>query len=302
MQDIHMTTNQIPWQESWEKTFQEEKKIICSALESAGLKAVVHHVGSTSVKDMSSKPIIDILLCPQGGTPLEAYLPILKQIGYENLGECGRRGRYFLSKGTEENKTFYLHLCHEYHQVAQDQLLFQQIERDNTGIQSDYSRLKTLLAEIYPNDRNTYSDVKGWYIHSVLSAYCLGASNALDKYIQELNAEEDKRIKYWIYEFDMSEEKKMEIDAVCTACELTLDEFMEAAVENAIQRAKIDPDNLRKDIEESEKDSEIRLIRYYPVYKGETEAQARKRTLLEEAEEAEEAEEQPKEQPKEQAL
>ena len=124
-----------------------------------------------------------------------------------------------------------------------------------------------------------------------ISAYCLGASDALDKYIQELNAEEDKRIKYWIYEFDMSEEKKMEIDAVCTACELTLDEFMEAAVENAIQRAKIDPDNLRKDIEESEKDSEIKLVRYYPVYKGETEAQARKRTLLEEAEEAGEVKE-----------
>ena len=291
MNDIHMTTNQIPWQESWEKTFQEEKKIICSAIESAGLKAVVHHVGSTSVKDMSSKPIIDILLCPQAGTPLEAYLTILKQIGYVNLGECGRHGRYFLSKGAEENKTFYLHLCHEYHQVAQDQLLFQQIERDHTGIQFDYTRLKTVLAEIYPNDRNTYSDVKGWYIHSVLSAYCLGASNALDKYIQELNAEEDKRIKYWIYEFDMSDEKQMEIEAVCTACELTFSEFVETALEDAIQRAKIDPDNLRKDIEESAQDSEIKLVRYYPVYKGETEAQALKRTLLQEAEEAEEAEE-----------
>ena len=281
MNDIHRTTKVIPWQESWEETFRQEKEIIITAIEPAGLKATIYHVGSTSIKCMDSKPIIDILMCPQDKTPLEAFLPMLEKAGYMNLGECGRPGRYFLSKGTEENQTFYLHLCYEDHQAAKDQLLFQKIERNDPGVSEDYIRLKYLLAEEYPDDRDSYRHIKGWYIHSVLEAYRLGEKDALN----ELNKEDDNRIKYWIYEFDMPEEKKKEIKEFCALHELTIDEFAEAAAKHFIEREKSDPEGLRKDIEEMEKDSEICLIRCYPVYKGETEAQALKRTLAEEAEE-----------------
>ena len=281
MNDIHRTTKVIPWQESWEETFRQEKENIIAAIESAGLKAAIYHIGSTSIKGMDSKPIIDILLCPQDKTALEAFLPMLEKAEYMNLGECGRPGRYFLSKGTEENKTFYLHLCYADHQAAKDQLLFQKIERSDPGVSEDYIRLKYLLAEEYPDYRDSYRRVKGWYIHSVLEAYRLGEKDALN----ELNKEDDNRIKYWIYEFDMPEEKKKEIKEFCALHELTIDEFAEAAAKHFIEREKSDPEGLRKDIEEMEKDSEIRLIRCYPVYKGETEAQALKRTLAEEAEE-----------------
>ena len=279
MNDIHRTVKVIPWQESWEETFRQEKENLITAIESAGLRADVYHVGSTSLKGMDSKPIIDILVCPAEDFSLEAYLPVLEKVGYENLGECGRDGRYFFSKGTEENKAFYLHLCYEDHEVAQDQLLFQNIERNDPGVSEDYIRLKYLLAHEYPDDRDSYRHVKGWYIHSVLEAYRLGEKDALN----EQNTEDDDRIKYWIYEFDMPEEKKKEIEEFCTLHELTIDEFAEAAVRHFIDREKSDPEGLRKDMEEMEKDSEIRLIRCYPVYKGETEAQALKRTLAEEA-------------------
>ena len=285
MNDIHTTTKIIPWQESWEETFKQERENVIAAIESAGLKATVYHVGSTSIKGMDSKPIIDILVCPEKDTLLKSYLPVLEKAGYMNLGECGRPGRYFLSKGTEENLTFYLHLCYENHPVAKDQLLFQKIERNDPGVSEDYIRLKYLLAHEYPDDRDSYRHVKGWYIHSVLEAYRLGEKDTLEKYINELNTEDDDRIKYWIYELDMPEEKKKEIEEFCTLHELTIDEFAEAAVRHFIDREKSDPEGLRKDMEEMEKDSEIRLIRCYPVYKGETEAQALKRTLAEEARE-----------------
>jgi len=59
-----------------------------------------------------------------------------------------------MSAGSE-NDAFYVHLCHEGNQVAQDQLLFQKIERTNPVICSKYARLKTLLWDLFPDDRAT---------------------------------------------------------------------------------------------------------------------------------------------------
>ena len=98
---------------------------------------------------------------------------------------------------------------------------------------------------------------------------------------------EDENIKYWIYEFSMPWEKKLEFDRACAMCEMTPDEFLEAAVTDVLGRAKTDPEGLkrdRKEIEEHpEQELQMHLVRYYPVFKGETEAQALKRKLAEEA-------------------
>lgn len=98
---------------------------------------------------------------------------------------------------------------------------------------------------------------------------------------------EDENIKYWIYEFSMPWEKKLEFDRACAMCEMTPDEFLEEAVTDALRRAGTDPEGLkrdRKEIEEHPKSGlQIHLVRYYPVFKGETEAQALKRKLAEEA-------------------
>lgn len=282
---VHRLTQMVPWQESWELIFQEEKRLIADAMTAAGLNGNIYHTGSTSVKDMISKPIIDILLCPEKTAALDAFIPVLEQIGYTNLGECGRPGRFFLSKGNEENHTFYLHLCHEDHQVAIDQKLFQFIERNDPSVFYSYMRLKKALSVVFPLDRDEYRSVKGMYIDGVLNAYRLGERTLADKIMAEIGDEDDSRIKYWIYEFEMSEKARQEFDAVCALHELTPDEFMETALLDAIHRAKTDPEGYRKSCMEAQQAAgdDIRLVRYYPVYKGETEAQAYRRKLAEEA-------------------
>ena len=151
--------------------FAQEKERIAEAIDRAGLSGEVLHVGSTSIEGMCSKPIIDILLCPDHKIPLETFLPVLEGCGYIDLGECGRPGRYFLVSGDKPNETFYVHLCYKDHQVAQDQLLFQQIERSNKVVASNYVELKLRLAEAFPEDRNMYRMLKGLYIESILDVW-----------------------------------------------------------------------------------------------------------------------------------
>lgn len=120
MDSFHDKVTLVPWQESWATIFDEECKRIEAALSADAIAAKVYHVGSTSVQGMISKPVIDILVCPHELFSPEETAAALEKIGYSNLGECGRPGRYFMSKGDTPNEAFYLHLCYEDHQVAKD--------------------------------------------------------------------------------------------------------------------------------------------------------------------------------------
>lgn len=97
---------------------------------------------------------------------------------------------------------------------------------------------------------------------------------------------EDENIKYWIYEFETTQEKKQELERAAAKCCMTPDEFFEAAVENGLREADADPNRYvkgRKErVQQTEHDKGIRLVRFYPVFRDETEAQALKRKLAEE--------------------
>lgn len=169
--NIHNDVWLEPWDPEWPHEFHLEKQCIIGALIDDGESVSVWHVGSTSIEGMPAKPIIDILVCPDKSVPLESYIPKLERIGYRNLGECGRPGRYFLSSGDKPGKTFYLHLCYEDNPVAQDQLLFQRLLRDSELLRARYRYTKHLLEGVYPEDRDMYRMIKGILIEGVLAGY-----------------------------------------------------------------------------------------------------------------------------------
>lgn len=169
--DIHNDVWLEPWNPEWPHEFHLEKECIIGALVANDHTAYVRHVGSTSIEGMPAKPIIDILVCPEKDIPLEDCIPDLERIGYRNLGECGRAGRYFLSGGDEPGKTFYVHLCYEDNPVAQDQLLFQRLLRDSELLRSRYRYTKHMLEGIFPEERDMYRAVKGFFIMGVLAGY-----------------------------------------------------------------------------------------------------------------------------------
>ena len=261
--NIHDLVKLIPWSEEWAEIFLQEKERIVSALTVNGQEAEIFHVGSTSVRDMISKPIIDILICLKSEP--EECIAALEGIGYRNLGECDRKGRYFLSYGNEENHTFYAHLCRRDHPVAEDQLLFQKLERTDPTVFDNYRILKAELACMYPDNRYMYRYIKGLYIEGVLSAY----RKALP---------EDDGINYWIIELEMPQEAAEKLQRILDENEMTLDEFAEAGLQYVLDH----PEEVKRWAKDNTTDNSIRILREYPVYKGETRARARKRKLAEE--------------------
>ncbi len=95
----------------------------------------------------------------------------------------------------------------------------------------------------------------------------------------------DSNIKYWIYEFEMSDETAEMINELCSQLRLTRDELFEEALKYSIRQAEEDSVGFKQKFIELEQgnDIDIKQIRSYPVYKGETERQALARKLQEEA-------------------
>jgi len=168
---IHDDVWLAPWDPEWTHEFHMEKQCIVGSMMAEEHSAFVRHVGSTAIEGMPAKPIIDILVCPDRDVSLEDCIPDLERIGYRNLGECGRPGRYFLSSGEEPGKTFYLHLCYEDNPVAQDQLLFLEIMKESESLRAKYRYTKHLLECEYPDNREMYREMKGLFISGVLGGY-----------------------------------------------------------------------------------------------------------------------------------
>ena len=172
--DIHNDVWLEEWTPEWSRAFHIEKQRITDTMIANGHHGCVRHVGSTAIEGMPAKPIIDILVCPDKAIPLEDCIPDLEHIGYRNLGECGRAGRYFLSISNGPGKTFYLHLCYDDNSVAQDQILFQKILKESELLRARYRYTKHMLEGVFSEERHMYRMVKGFFIDGVLAGYRLG--------------------------------------------------------------------------------------------------------------------------------
>lgn len=88
----------------------------------------------------------------------------------------------------------------------------------------------------------------------------------------------EKAIQYWVFEFQFSEEKKKALDGLTAKYQMTYDEFFNAAIIRLIEH----PEEFATLGALRELDGEeIKLIREYPVFEGETEEEARNRAIRE---------------------
>lgn len=96
-----------------------------------------------------------------------------------------------------------------------------------------------------------------------------------------MSTDQEREIDYWIYEFQMPDEEKKRLLDMAASLGMTSDEFIQTSFRYAMDH----PD-------ESEKEAKLQqirqanalgicLVRMYPVYQGETEAQAYRRAVRE---------------------
>jgi len=153
-----------PHDSSWAQQFAATKEELLS-IHSDNASAV-YHVGSTAVKGIAAKPILDVALVVRDIQALN--IAGMERAGYEFCGERGVPGRFLFVKRRDGHiSTHHIHCYTKDHEDLRAVLLFCQYLNDHPAYAKQYNDLKTELAAMYPDDRLAYTDGKTAFISMI---------------------------------------------------------------------------------------------------------------------------------------
>lgn len=140
----------------WGKWYQEEVEHLATMLPK---DTAYHHIGSTAVKGIMAKPIVDILIVVDGTERMKQTAKVLQENGYIVMSESEKRISF--NKGyTEEGfaeRVFHLHLRLE---GDTDEICFRDYLNAHFDVAKEYETLKLRLWREYEHNRDAYTDAK----------------------------------------------------------------------------------------------------------------------------------------------
>lgn len=155
---IYLTEHQSCWA-NW---YEEE---LCNLQQILPMEEVlrISHIGSTSVKTIWAKPIIDIMVETVPDSDWESIKGKLIKTGYNCMSENSRRISF--NKGYTEDgfakKVFHLHLRHS---GDNDELYFRDYLIEHPLVAKSYEEMKLNLWKKYEHDRDAYTESKTDFI------------------------------------------------------------------------------------------------------------------------------------------
>ena len=156
----------LPYNETWGQCFTAIESELLQAL--GELAISIEHIGSTSVKGLSAKPIIDIDVVIDNDTHLDDVITALGRIGYRHEGDLGIKGREaFKYDGKEHLQKHHLYVCRKDSSELKRHTGFRNYLRSNPDAVREYSRIKEEGARLYPEDIEKYIAHKSPFIEKV---------------------------------------------------------------------------------------------------------------------------------------
>jgi len=158
----------------WIKHFTDIQREIESALQ--GFEYSIEHVGSTSVPNLDSKPIIDIDIIYFNSEDWVRIKSGLEEIGYYHNGNQEIEGReVFKRNGKRANEildtvTHHLYVCPYTSKALERHILSRDFLRNNDWARKEYQQMKYELAEKAHQDRKKYADLKELHVNDFIDS------------------------------------------------------------------------------------------------------------------------------------
>lgn len=129
---------------------------------------VINHIGSTAIRGIMAKPIVDILVELSSDCDWLKVKSILENFGYICMSES--KSRMSFNKGYTPagyaEKVFHIHI----HTIGDnDEISFRDYLRNNPTVTKEYEALKLSLLPEYRNNRDGYTEAKSDFIKHVLA-------------------------------------------------------------------------------------------------------------------------------------
>ena len=152
--------------ENWFKEYEKEKEFLQEKLGESAKE--IHHVGSTSIKGLMAKSVIDILVVIDDLNNISEIEEKLSDFGYSNRGHQGVEDRYFFAKGPEDARTHYIHFVEKNSNTYYNLVLFKKYLIEHPEYITKYCDIKKDLAVKYADERKKYTSGKSDFISEVI--------------------------------------------------------------------------------------------------------------------------------------
>ena len=150
-----------PYNPDWANEYEQEKYRLVDVLGDVILE--IHHIGSTSVKGLAAKPVIDIIIESDSLEKLDAASSHFENLGYEVMGEFGITGRRYYRKG-DDDRTHQIHAFKVGDPNIHRHIAFRNYLAVHPDIMREYQELKLKLAKACNNDIDAYCDGKDSFV------------------------------------------------------------------------------------------------------------------------------------------
>jgi len=153
---------------TWPVRFAEQQTRLAALLR-PWLAGEIEHVGSTSVRGLKSKPIVDILAPVQSLAASRAAIPVLEKDGWLFWPDDPNYNyRLWFLRPSPSARTHHLQVIQHDHPNLRALIVFRDALRQDRPLRKAYSSLKEDLARKHQSNRNAYSNAKTEFVQSVL--------------------------------------------------------------------------------------------------------------------------------------
>jgi len=146
--------------ENWAQMFQDESQFLKTIFGNEIIK--FEHFGSTSVKGLKAKPVIDMMCIVNDIEKIDSFNNKMHSLGYDVAGEWGIPGRRLFRKGGE-NRTHHIHFYQQNNPHIDRHIIFRDYLRSHPQKAEKYSNFKEQLAQKF-DDTREYSQAKNTFV------------------------------------------------------------------------------------------------------------------------------------------
>lgn len=173
----------VPHDDNWAEMYEIEKNILLDIL--GNIIIDIQHFGSTSIKGLSAKPIIDIMIVVNDISQIDEYNQVMEDYGFSVRGENGIEGRrYFVKFSTDNsgNHTHHIHIYQKGNPHIYDELMFRDYLRIDNEALKEYERIKIEASLKYRYSPTEYVAAKYDCIMSIMNKANLYYKNKYNPY------------------------------------------------------------------------------------------------------------------------
>ena len=153
------------YDQNWVIKFASIRNLLLKVFGDKALK--IEHVGSTSIKGMVAKPIIDVLVIVGKLEPFEKEKELMTELGYEWRYYTTPDGLVFFNLGPSGEKLENIHVCDKSSEKVRQFIAIRDYLRIHPERAVEYSKLKQKSIKRYPNDYPAYREAKSPFLQQL---------------------------------------------------------------------------------------------------------------------------------------